>query len=555
MPADDDFKSVASFLQEGKGLSFDEALKMSEIEPAVKKERTPLEKFKVYVERDFTVRSRIEKYYWDIKYGKRPYYYAAFVLGMIAVVAWGIVYNQQFSKRARIEKNLNSAELALKNKEYDKLDGYLANTVSLGADRQTIYTNFGLKALDNDLIDLAEKYLNKAIEEQGSLIEGKTLFVLAKVAYRKKNYTEARKKLEEVIATDPANIEARKLFGILMYMDGNLLKAEEAFNDVIALRTNDFGSLYYLYKIYKTRGEWDRLKRIYDLMIGLDYKEVEEIQELEDLGEILANSENYKTAINVFSRVLELKPESIKSIYNLALIYTGQGKSKEAINLVNNAIRLAPHHYLSYNLRGEIYYYKLNDPVRALEDFNTCIRINPLYHKVHYNLAQIYFYETNDYESAIKEYLKTIKLGLHPEDDDIVLYNIAYSYYQLKDYNNAFVYFKRLYEKRKGDLDLALICGNTAFLFKDYKTALDYYRIIISTIPKTPYLVNNMSITYFMMNNKKEALKLMWEAIKMSSQDSKEMEFYSKNLNYLISNNLPDDVSTLLYQKMEKNLR
>lgn len=555
-PPKDDYQDVASFLQEDKGLTFGTDSVPEEGDESQQEEKTPLDEFREYVENNREVRARVEQYYWELKYGKRPYYYAIGILGVLALAAVVSVYQMQFSDTARIRKNIADAFSLVSSQDYRLAEEYVQRAVRLGADPQNIYSQLVLKALEQNNLVQAETYFKQLKAVAGEIVYPQTVYVEARLSYEKGMVSRARMLIEKVLVMDPQHIEAKKLAGIIAFRADDLEKAEEMFTEIVSVRSDDFGSLYYLYEISRKRKQWRKLKEVYDLILQLDYSQVRDVNELENLGSILVQAENYDKAIRVFERVIELRPNSWKGLYNLSLLYLAKGENRQAMNLANLAIRKDPSRAEAYNVRGEIYYYKKNDLVKAIEDFKSCLRMNPYYPKVHFNLAQIYYYETSDYEHAIKEYKRALELGFDPGVMDEVTYNLAYSYYQTGRFATALSELEKLMERRKDDLNLKLTAGNMALLSRDFLKARKLYDYILERVPKTSGILNNLALASYLSGDRKEGLRYMWEAVRLTPKESEETEFYSRNLSYMLNDEIAGkDERTLLYQKFDKYFR
>jgi tetratricopeptide (TPR) repeat protein len=79
----------------------------------------------------------------------------------------------------------------------------------------------------------------------------------------------------------------------------------------------------------------------------------------------------------LYERILELEPDNVVAINNLAwIICEVQGKPKEAIDLAQRGLKIAPNYYDLIDTRGVIYY-RLGQLDKAFHDFNECIRLYP----------------------------------------------------------------------------------------------------------------------------------------------------------------------------------
>lgn len=134
---------------------------------------------------------------------------------------------------------------------------------------------------------------------------------------------------------------------------------------------------------------WDRVNSV---VIAEDLDYIEKINNLlESLGEThrvnivkicYQRGKNhyqqgeYTTAIDEFTQVLLLKPNSPDANYNRGLAYSKLGEYSAAIEDYNQTLRLNPNYVEAYNNRANAYY-KLGQYEKAIADYNSCLALNP----------------------------------------------------------------------------------------------------------------------------------------------------------------------------------
>lgn len=79
----------------------------------------------------------------------------------------------------------------------------------------------------------------------------------------------------------------------------------------------------------------------------------------------------------LYERLLALEPDNVISINNLAWIMSEeQGKYREALELAQRGLKIAPDYFDLFDTRGVVYY-RLGEFEKAAEDFRRCIRFGP----------------------------------------------------------------------------------------------------------------------------------------------------------------------------------
>ena len=84
----------------------------------------------------------------------------------------------------------------------------------------------------------------------------------------------------------------------------------------------------------------------------------------------------YTIAIDDFTQVLLLKPNSADANYNRGLAYSKLGEYSAAIEDYHQTLRLNPNYVGAYNNRANAYY-KLGQYEKAIADYNSCLALNP----------------------------------------------------------------------------------------------------------------------------------------------------------------------------------
>ena len=96
-----------------------------------------------------------------------------------------------------------------------------------------------------------------------------------------------------------------------------------------------------------------------------------------NLAILLQISDRSTESAQLYERVLELEPDNVIAVNNLAwIICEVQGKPKEALELALRGSKIAPNYYDLIDTRGVIYY-RLGEFDKAVRDFNECIKLYP----------------------------------------------------------------------------------------------------------------------------------------------------------------------------------
>jgi tetratricopeptide (TPR) repeat protein len=198
---------------------------------------------------------------------------------------------------------------------------------------------------------------------------------------------------------------------IALYKSGNKAEAQKEFESLLESEPNNPDILLAQVQLFKDEGDWsglnDKVVSWYrkhpedssipvavatDIMLLEDdqaKKTAEEIlriviedhsdsaEAMRSLAILLQVSGRIKESAQLYERILELEPDNVVAINNLAwIICEVQGKPKEALELAQRGMKIAPNYYDLIDTRGVIYY-RLGQLDNAVQDFNECIRLYP----------------------------------------------------------------------------------------------------------------------------------------------------------------------------------
>lgn len=131
-----------------------------------------------------------------------------------------------------------------------------------------------------------------------------------------------------------------------------------------------------------------------------------------------------KTAINAFKKILERKPESYVSHYQIGVLELNRDRRYALLNF-EKAIALNPKYSSAYIARG-ITYYKLGNRERARDDFHYALSIESNLEIASYNLGMI-LYNDNLHKDAESIFLELTQK--YPNFSD-PYYHLGYMYYE-----------------------------------------------------------------------------------------------------------------------------
>ena len=146
------------------------------------------------------------------------------------------------------------------------------------------------------------------VPEEASIEEG---INLARKYWRDGSYSLAKDKINKILASDPQNIEALIIMGVLHHEQGQLDEAIEWYQKTFEIDANSIPALHNVADAYREKREYNR---------ALDYIE----------------------------KAIEINPEPNVSQLGLAEIYESMGRYKEALDILYFVRKEIPSGYEEY---------------------------------------------------------------------------------------------------------------------------------------------------------------------------------------------------------------
>jgi tetratricopeptide (TPR) repeat protein/S1-C subfamily serine protease len=278
-------------------------------------------------------------------------------------------------------------------------------------------------------------------------------------------------------------------------------------------------------------------------------------------GEMLGELKRYEEAINDFTKVIEINPQSVYAYYNRGLLYGKQEKSELAIANFTKAIEINPQFAQAYYTRGAGYILQRKIEL-GIADFTKAIEINPQFRDAYY-IRGINYKDQGKIELAIADFTQAIKYN--PKIADAYYYR-GISYYVKKeidyaidDFTQAIKYNPKYLEayysrgviySEKGKIDLAIAdytqaikynpkyleaYNNRGFSYRQQgkiDLAIADYTQAIAIKPQEAPVYKNRGIAYLEQKKLDQAIQDFNKAIEINHKDVESYNF--RGLTYLL---------------------
>lgn len=198
---------------------------------------------------------------------------------------------------------------------------------------------------------------------------------------------------------------------VAKYKNGDKAEAEREFDTLLKAVPDDPGPLLVLARLLRDDRLWDEVGRRITNWMGRHPADNQTPVMIAGDMAIARSSEGYELAEDILQKVLERDPNCVPAMSTLAMVYqsTGRGsegarlcrrildiapdnviainnlawtlceehgKCREALELVQQGMKMAPQYADMIDTRGVIYY-RLSDFERAIQDFSRCMDLYP----------------------------------------------------------------------------------------------------------------------------------------------------------------------------------
>ena len=129
---------------------------------------------------------------------------------------------------------------------------------------------------------------------------------------------------------------------------------------------------------------------------------------------------NFKEALIILKRIIELDPKFREAYENIARVLIQMGRPKEALTYLDKVLQLYPNYVTSWVSKGVAYAY-MKKYKKAIKCFKKVLKLDPHNPSAIINLAKIYYITHN--RSEARKWIKKA-LELNPNDPQLVeIYN------------------------------------------------------------------------------------------------------------------------------------
>ncbi|NNF99197.1 MAG: tetratricopeptide repeat protein [Desulfobacteraceae bacterium] len=248
-------------------------------------------------------------------------------------------------------------------------------------------------------------------------------------------FEEAESCFLEVIASDPAYLEARFLLGNLLYLKNRIGETIEQYQYILERHPESVQALYNLGQAYGKSSRYDDAEACYRQILHRDPAHREALFSLAD---VFLERGELERSILKFEHLLRLYPELVEVHFKLGIAYKTAGLLEKAIVAFHGALRIDPQVAHVYNHLGIVH--KMKGSFSIAEKFyRQALSIDPDLNDAHNNLGTLY-HDTGRYTKAIDCFKKALSINPNYAEATHNLGNVLQS---MGQYQQALEYYQQ----------------------------------------------------------------------------------------------------------------
>ncbi|ORX77475.1 Bardet-Biedl syndrome protein 4 [Anaeromyces robustus] len=230
---------------------------------------------------------------------------------------------------------------------------------------------------------------------------------------------------------------------------------------------------------------------------------------------ILRQNGDIEGSLEILRMVEKLDPTNIVNIKQIGRSLFLLGKHRSAIEIYDEALKLAGKDWEIYHNKGICYLF-LKDYRKAIENFYKALEINN--HDSTYTLLGKLLINCGEYEEAIALYEQAITIS--PDNVDFLII-LGLLYLKRDNYPCAFNYIGRALSYDQTNVKGILVAGSILQNNYEFEGALMKYRICAVLNPESPELWNNIGMCFYGKNKIIAAISCLKKALYLAPNEWK----------------------------------
>jgi tetratricopeptide (TPR) repeat protein len=240
----------------------------------------------------------------------------------------------------------------------------------------------------------------------------------------------------------------------------------------------------------------------------------DKIENLLSEVDFLYNKGNYKEAIELCDKILEINPKSIRAWNIKGDSISDQEKYEEAIKCYDKALEINPEFIDPWNGKG-LALYNLDNYEEAIKCYNKALEFKPEFFYALFNKG-LALNNLSKYEEAIKCYDKALEF--EPSDFD-TWNNKGDIFYKLCKYEKAIESYNKALKTLSNNPDTWNSKGNSLYNLGNHKESIECYDKALEINPEFINSLNKKGSALCNLDRYKEAIECFNKALKINPSE------------------------------------
>jgi tetratricopeptide (TPR) repeat protein len=314
----------------------------------------------------------------------------------------------------------------------------------------------------------------------------KLLFDQAIEFYRKKDFTNAQLKYEEILKINPNNSEAYVNLGVIFKAKGDLNTAIKCYLQAIKLDPKNKFVYNNIGNAFKEIKDYKMAIKAYSDSIKLNPNDFNAYNNLGIIYELIGDNNK---AIATYKQAVKVNPKHAKSINNIGVVLYKQKRYDQAAQIFEIALQTDPDYNEVYSNKGAAYN-KAKNYDKAIESLEIAIKKMPNHAGAYTNLGNVYN-KLFDYKTAAKMHEKSIELD--PKGSN-AYGNLGTSYKYLGFSNKAILSYKKAIELDPNFINAHFDLATMYLSNEDFKNGWKEYEWRFRKEEMIPHIIKHKDI-------------------------------------------------------------
>mgnify|MGYP001330496683 CR=1 FL=1 len=220
------------------------------------------------------------------------------------------------------------------------------------------------------------------------------------------------------------------------HQKNNLEVAEDLYNQVLKIDSNNIGAINNLGVLFKSLGDNQKAKDYYEKAIVINPSHTDS---LNNLGGMLQKLGEDKKAKDCYEKVIAIDPGHVNAQNNLGSIFLKLTEYQKAKDCYEKAVEIDPNHADALNNLGTVFI-KLGEYQKAKDCYEKAVEIDPNFTDAFNNLG-VMAQDLGEYQKAKIFYEKAIIINPNYINS---LNNLGVLHQVLGDYDKSEIFLKRV---------------------------------------------------------------------------------------------------------------